>query len=520
MKIVLSTFLILASLFISNKAFAATQFEAENATLSGGAAKNTNHANYSGSGFIDGFYNSTSAQVSFVISGATAGSTSLTIRYSAGNGTSTSAGLYVNGTKIKNITCNGTSNWDTWANQVETVTLLAGNNTIALKAEVSSTSCINIDYISVQGPETYTLTMANDGHGTTTPAGSVSVGSGVATSIAATPASGYVFANWTVTSGTATIANPSSASTTVTLSSNATVRANFTATTYTLTMSNDGHGTTSPSGSVSVNYGVATTISATPASGYVFANWTVTSGTATIANPSSANTTVTLSGGNATVRANFTTTAYTLTVSNDGHGTTSPSGSVSVGPGVATSISATPATGYQFLNWTVSSGTATIANPTSAATSVTLSTNATIQANFTSAATNGTAVSYTQITSPVTVTANNTVVLALPFTAPSSGHIVVNVTGLYGTNNPVSVEQRGLEAFITLNSTTGGTPSSFGEIPMNRGEAKYLNKTAGFAVNAGANTMRLIATPRATLTKSSYQVSDCQMTIIFSPTKL
>ena len=137
---------------IGDQQVAATiQYEAENATLSGGAKKNNNHNGSSGGYFVDGYYLSTTAQTLFNVTVSTGGSYSLTLRYSAGNGTSTNTGLYVNGTKIKNITCNATSNWDTWANETETVTLRSGNNTVAYKAETSSGSCINLDYISITG---------------------------------------------------------------------------------------------------------------------------------------------------------------------------------------------------------------------------------------------------------------------------------------------------------------------------------------------------------------------------------
>jgi hypothetical protein len=125
------------------------KIEAENATLSGGANKNTNHTGYSGTGFVDGFYNSTTAQVSFAVNGVSAGSYTVKLHYSAGNGASSNTGLYVNGVKIKNISCAATANWDTWADETETVTLSAGNNTIAYKAETSSGSCTNLDYCTV-----------------------------------------------------------------------------------------------------------------------------------------------------------------------------------------------------------------------------------------------------------------------------------------------------------------------------------------------------------------------------------
>jgi hypothetical protein len=450
MKGLLGTIATAICLFLPNPAMAATQYEAENAARTGGANINTNHPGYTGTGFVDGYFNSATAQTAFTVSASAAGTTTLTLRYSAGNGTSTNTGLYVNGTKIKNISCPGTANWDTWATQTETVSLNAGNNTVAYKAETSSGSSINLDNIVVQGPAvTYSLTVSAGPGGTiTAPATSPTVvNQGVATTIAAAPSAGYNFVNWTVTSGAASIANPTSASTSVTLNSgNATVTANFAIKTYQLTVLAGTGGTrTAPAASpVTVNHGVATTIAASPNSGYAFANWTITSGTAAIANPSSAGTTVTLTGGNATIQANFTAT------------------------------------------------------PPSGASGVT----------------------YGSISSPVAVTAANTVVLALPFTAPSAGHITVVATGLYGTHNSYSHEQRGLESFITLNSAFGGSLSGFTEKAGLNGGAQYVSETAGFPVSAGSNTVRLIVSPRTTLTATTYSFAKCKMTVVFSPQKM
>ncbi|MDF2522507.1 MAG: Carbohydrate binding family 6 [Clostridiales bacterium] len=125
-------------------------YQAENATLSGGAVVQTDHAGYDWTGFVGGYYNSTTAQTSFTVNAPTEGNYNLDLRYSAGNGTNTNTGLYVNGIKVKNITCNGTSNWDTWGDEIETVALNAGNNTIMYKAESASTACLNLDYISIK----------------------------------------------------------------------------------------------------------------------------------------------------------------------------------------------------------------------------------------------------------------------------------------------------------------------------------------------------------------------------------
>ncbi|NLD93200.1 MAG: InlB B-repeat-containing protein [Fibrobacter sp.] len=74
---------------------------------------------------------------------------------------------------------------------------------------------------------------------------------------------------------------------------------------YTLTISAPVNGTVNLSGTVSVDSGAVTTLTATPASGFKFKQWSVTSGAATIADPASASTTVKLTQGNATIQADF-----------------------------------------------------------------------------------------------------------------------------------------------------------------------------------------------------------------------
>ena len=74
--------------------------------------------------------------------------------------------------------------------------------------------------------------------------------------------------------------------------------------------------------------------------------------------------------------------SLTMAVAPAGGGTTTPAvGTFGVPPNVAQDISATANSGYTFVNWTVS-GSATIANPDAAATTVTLTGTATVTANF------------------------------------------------------------------------------------------------------------------------------------------
>ncbi|MGE5613816.1 MAG: CBM35 domain-containing protein [Bacillota bacterium] len=127
---------------------ASTKLEAENATLSGGAAINNDHPGYSGTGFVDGYWN-VGATTTFSVSVPSAGSYNVDLRYSAGNGART-VSIYVNGVDVKQTSLPGTANWDTWANKTETLVLNAGTNTIVYKYDPDDSGWINLDYIIVK----------------------------------------------------------------------------------------------------------------------------------------------------------------------------------------------------------------------------------------------------------------------------------------------------------------------------------------------------------------------------------
>jgi len=235
-------------------------------------------------------------------------------------------------------------------------------------------------------PITYTLTVAGSPtSGGTTSNSQYNITAGTPVSISASPASGYTFNGWTI-SGSGTIANANDANTSVTVNGNMTVTANFELITYTLTVSRNttAGGTVTPASQSGITAGTVVNISASAASGYTFNGWTI-SGSGTIANSSSASTSVTVNG-DVTVTANFQQIpTYTLTMSRnltEGGTTTPPSSQSGIVVGTPFSISASVNSGYTFVNWTLTSGTATFGNANSANTTVTLSSNATIRANF------------------------------------------------------------------------------------------------------------------------------------------
>lgn len=128
-----------------------TIYEAENAVLSGGAGVNTNHVDYSGTGFVDG-YVTQGATTTFNVSVPKRGKYNVDMRYSAGRGGTEIVSIYVNGMKVKQTSLQTTDSWDAWADKVETLTLNAGSNTIAFKYDADDSGWINIDYIALALP--------------------------------------------------------------------------------------------------------------------------------------------------------------------------------------------------------------------------------------------------------------------------------------------------------------------------------------------------------------------------------
>ncbi|NOU76045.1 DUF5110 domain-containing protein [Paenibacillus sp. LMG 31458] len=121
------------------------KYEAESAELSGGSAMNTNHWYYSGTAFVDGL-SAVGAQVKYNVNVPSAGSYQVTLRYANGSAATKTLSTYINGSKLgqTSFTSAGT-NWNVWQDNVQTVTLNSGANTIAFKYDAADSGNINLD---------------------------------------------------------------------------------------------------------------------------------------------------------------------------------------------------------------------------------------------------------------------------------------------------------------------------------------------------------------------------------------
>jgi chitinase len=126
---------------------AATRYEAENCTISSGTV-DTNHLNYSGTGFVNGD-NAVGNYLQCTVNAANAGTATFGIRYANGTTTNRPADISVNGTVVAAAAAfNPTANWDTWATKTITAAVNAGSNTIRISATTSAGNA-NLDYIDV-----------------------------------------------------------------------------------------------------------------------------------------------------------------------------------------------------------------------------------------------------------------------------------------------------------------------------------------------------------------------------------
>jgi hypothetical protein len=196
----------------------------------------------------------------------------------------------------------------------------------------------------------------------------------------ATPLNGFDFVNWT-----GSVVDPNAISTSVTVNSNMTIIANFKAgnnpASYTVTVvSNlpDGGTVTRIPDKPTYSAGEVIVLTATPANGFDFVNWA-----GSVASPIAASTSVTVNA-NMTIIANFQAsnnpTSYTVTVVSNlpsGGTVTRIPDKPTYSAGEVIVLTATPANGFDFVNWT-----GPVATPNAASTSITVNSNMAIIANF------------------------------------------------------------------------------------------------------------------------------------------
>lgn len=125
------------------------KYEAESSELSGGASTNTNHYFYTGAAFVDGI-TSVGTKAKFTVNVPSAGSYSVKLRYANGTGSTKTLSTYVNGTDVATASLTSPStNWNIWQDCEQTLSLIAGDNTITYQYDSGDSGNVNIDRILV-----------------------------------------------------------------------------------------------------------------------------------------------------------------------------------------------------------------------------------------------------------------------------------------------------------------------------------------------------------------------------------
>lgn len=125
-------------------------YEAEVASMMGGAKKNTNHHHYGGAGFVDKL-ETVGAGVLFAASVKSEGNYQLNVRYANATGTTRTASIYVNNAKQpRQLKMPKLANWDTWNHVSKTLFLKEGVNYITVQYDPEDNGLFHLDYIQIK----------------------------------------------------------------------------------------------------------------------------------------------------------------------------------------------------------------------------------------------------------------------------------------------------------------------------------------------------------------------------------
>lgn len=129
------------------------KYEAEVASMIGGAKKNTDHHNYGGPGFVDNF-ETVGAKVLFAVSVPSKGTYSLDVKYANSTGTIRTASVYLNDAKVPGpLSMPTLANWDTWDTAGKSISLNTGINYIAIQYDSENNGQFNLDFIQLIAEE-------------------------------------------------------------------------------------------------------------------------------------------------------------------------------------------------------------------------------------------------------------------------------------------------------------------------------------------------------------------------------
>lgn len=129
---------------------AQTHYEAESATLSGGAKVASTQTGFSGTGYVTGMNLSHASKVTFTVTVPQTGLYALKLRYSSDSVYARRTLLLnVNQDQADSVKCVGTRDWSTWATATSIVNLVAGANSVSY---IADSAYVNPDCLDITTP--------------------------------------------------------------------------------------------------------------------------------------------------------------------------------------------------------------------------------------------------------------------------------------------------------------------------------------------------------------------------------
>jgi glucosylceramidase len=102
---------------------------------------------YSGTGFCNGD-NAAGAYAQFTVNAASAGTATIAVRFANGTTTARPADLIVNGTRVQQVSFEGTGAWSRWISKTLTVNVGEGSNIIRFNP-TGAGGLPNLDYVEL-----------------------------------------------------------------------------------------------------------------------------------------------------------------------------------------------------------------------------------------------------------------------------------------------------------------------------------------------------------------------------------
>ena len=332
-------------------------------------------------------------------------------------GTVTGGGSFAAGASCT-VTATPNANY-TFTNWTENGNVVSTNASYTFTVNANRTLVANFTYVA----PTYTVSVSASPTNGGTATGGGTYQEGENCTVSATAAAGYTFTNWT--EGSTVVST--NANYTFQVNASRTLVAHFTQNSYNVNVSANPSNGGNVTGGGSFTYGQNCTVTATAASGYTFANWT--EGSTVVSTNTSYSFSVT---SNRNLVAHFTENPlpmYNISVTPKPEEGGTVRGAGIYQEGQTCTVSATPAAGYNFVNWTENE----VVLSTNTAYTFTVTGNRNLVANF----------------SPMSYTISASV-------NPADGGEVFG-TGTYAYGMEVTLRVALNEDYIFLNWTENGT---------------------------------------------------------------